>query len=122
MLAMKANARLPIHLPASLAAWGTAEFEAVIKREIEGLGPGCLPLQQGLSMSSYALDDRLEVMIISVADDPGAIQAHLGVFFSGIIAGCSCPGDPTPVEPQSEYCEMRLTIDKASAEATFAAL
>lgn len=118
---MTANSRT-IVLPRSLLAWSSPHFKDVLKQEIESLGPGHLPLQQGLSASSYALDDKVEVMIISIADAPGLILAHVGIFFSGIIAGCSCPGDPTPVEPQSEYCEVRLAIDKTTAEATVATL
>lgn len=103
-------------LPESLKAWKSPDFEDVLKREIEQLPPAQLPLQQGLSASSHALDDPLSVMIISVADEPGFIHARVGVFYSGIIGGCSCADDPTPVEPQGEYCEVLLAIDKTTAE------
>jgi hypothetical protein len=39
------------------------------------------------------------------------------VFFSGILSGCSCADDPTPVEAQAEYCELAIAIDTASGEA-----
>ena len=107
-----------IRLPAALDAWNSTEFMAALKREIERLDGGQLPLQQGLTASSHALDDRFEAMIIGVADDPGFIRARVGVFFSGLITGCSCADDPTPVEPQNEYCELLFTIDKTTAEAT----
>jgi len=77
-----------------------------------------LPLQQALCATSHALYDKIDVMIISVSDDPRFIHAKVGVFFSGIVAGCSCADDPTPVEPQNEYGEMRFTIDKATGETT----
>ena len=35
---------------------------------------------------------------------------------SGIIAGCSCADDPTPVDTTTEYCELQLEIDRESAE------
>jgi hypothetical protein len=105
-----------IRLPQSLAAWNTPDFEIALKRELEQLGAGQLPLQQALSSSSYALDDALCVMIISAGAAPAFIRAKVGVFFSGITAGCSCPDDPTPDSTQSEYCELTLTIDKATAE------
>lgn len=107
-----------IRLPAALDAWNSPQFMAVLKREIERLGGGQLPLQQGLTASSHALDDRFDAMIIGTADDAGFIHAKVGVFFSGIITGCSCADDPTPVEPQNEYCEMIFAIDKATAETT----
>ena len=62
----------------------------MLKREIEQLGAEQLPLQQGLTASSHALDDRFDAMIIGTADDAGFIHAKVGVFFSGIITGCSC--------------------------------
>ena len=54
-------------------------------------------------------------MIISVADDPDHIHVKAGIFYTGIIAGCSCADDPTPVDEQAEYCEVRLEINKATA-------
>lgn len=111
-----------IRLARSLHAWGTPDFEDVLKSEIERLGAEQLPLQQGLSTSSYALDDKLNVRIISVSEEASLIRAKVGIFYSGIIAGCSCAGDPTPVEEQNEYCEMLLDIDKMTAETTVSLL
>jgi hypothetical protein len=107
-----------IRLPAALNAWNSPQFMAVLKREIEQLGGARLPLQQGLTASSHALDDSFDAMIISTADESGFIRTKVGIFFSGIITGCSCADDPTPVEPQNEYCELIFTIDKSTAEAT----
>ena len=103
-------------LSKSLNAWGTPDFNAILKQEIEHLNAGQLPLQQGLSTSSIALDSRLEAMLLGVSEDAAAIRAKVGIFYSGIIAGCSCADDPSPVEEQNEYCEILLTIDKATAE------
>lgn len=111
---------MTIRLPAALNAWNTPAFAATLKRELEGLGAGGLPLQQGLAASSVALDDAYEVMVIAAEDAPGAIRARVGVFYAGIVAGCSCADDPTPVEPQHEYCELLLAIDKATAETAVA--
>jgi hypothetical protein len=105
-----------IHLPEAVKAWNQPDFHATLKLEIEQLPGGQLPLQQGLSSSSHALDDAVSVMVLGASDDPGFIHARVGVFFSGIIAGCSCADDPTPVDTQNEYCELRLTIAKATAE------
>jgi len=98
-------------------AWETPDFKAVLKAEIEQLGPDELPLQQGLSTASYATDAGVEAMIISAAREEGVIRAKAGIFYKGIIAGCSCADDPTPVEEQSEYCEMQFEIDPVSGEA-----
>ncbi|MGE5028188.1 MAG: hypothetical protein ACM3JK_06915 [Betaproteobacteria bacterium] len=111
-----------IRLDKSLNAWGTPGFEAALKAEIERLGAEHLPLQQGLSTSSHALDDQLVARIISVSEKAGFIRAKVGLFYAGIIAGCSCADDPTPVEEQNEYCEVQLDINKVTAETAVALL
>ena len=70
-----------------------------------------LPLQQGLSTGSHAIDNQLEAMIIRVSGEAGVIRVKAGIFYSGIIAGCSCADDPTPVSEQSEYCVVQLDIN-----------
>lgn len=109
---------MTIRLPASAAAWGTPAFAATLKSELEQLLPGQLPLQQGLSSTSVALEDDVQIMVIRAAEEAGAIQAKVGVFYTGILAGCSCANDPTPTEPQNEYCELAVTIDPRTTEAT----
>lgn len=112
-----------IRLSRTLQAWGRPDFRAVLKAEIEQLEASQLPLQQGLSASSHVLDDKFSVMVIGVdGDDVAPIRARVGIFFSGVIAGCNCADDPTPVEAQNEYCEMQLSIDRRTAETTFAVL
>jgi hypothetical protein len=107
-----------IRLTQSLSAWGTPEFEAVLKREIAQLGGDRLPLQQGLSTSSYVVEGELDVLIHGASEDAGVIRVQAGIFYKGIVAGCSCADDPTPVDENSEYCEVQVEIDKATAEAT----
>jgi len=111
-----------IRLPAALAAWGGPDFKTALKRELESLAPGALPLQQAVSMTSYALDERITAIVLSAEAEPGFIRAKVGVFFSGLVPGCSCADDPTPVEPQNEYCELRLDIDRETAAATVTVL
>jgi hypothetical protein len=104
-------------LPGAVAAWNTPDFDAVLKREVAQLPSGILPLQQAMSFGSHALDDGISVMILGAADAGGFIQVRAGIFFSGIVAGCNCADDPTPVDALSEYCELLLAIDKDTAEA-----
>ena len=111
-----------IRLTKALSAWGTPEFESVLKKEIEQMDAGQLPLQQGLSTGSYAIDGKFNAMIISVSEDAGSIRVKAGIFYSGIIAGCSCADDPTPVNDESEYCVVQLDINKLTAETTIALL
>jgi hypothetical protein len=106
-----------LRLPESCAAWPSPQFPEVFKRELEQLDPEALPLQAGLSSTSYASGDGFEIMVIRVKEEAGVLCARVGVFYSGITAGCNCAGDPSAVEPQSEYCEIELSIDRATAEA-----
>ena len=105
-----------IRLTQSRNAFGTPAFQQVFKQEVEQLSVDQLPLQQGLSTSGYALDDPRRVMVIDVSDDANFIHAKAGIFYFGIIAGCSCADDPTPVDKNNEYCEVQFDIDKNSAD------
>lgn len=102
----------------ALLAWDSPRFNAVLKSEIEGLAAMDLPLQQGMSHGSSVSGDKFSVMIINVADGAGFIRVKAGIFYSGVIAGCSCADDPTPVDEQPEYCEVEFEIDKATAGTT----
>ena len=107
-----------IRLLHSLRAWGTPAFEAVLKQEIEQLDAAELPLQQGLARSSHVTERPFQAMLISASDDAGLLRVKAGIFYTGIIAGCSCADDPTPIEEQNEYCVLRFDIDPRTAEAS----
>lgn len=100
----------------ALAAWGRPDFAATLKGEIEQLEVDSLPLQQGLSRSSYALERPFQVMIHHIADQGDNIYVKAGVFYAGMVAGCSCADDPTPIEAQPEYCELAFVIDKRTGD------
>jgi hypothetical protein len=107
-----------ILLADALAAWGGAGFPDVLKQSVERLDPAVLPLQEGLSAGSVAVGDGLSAMLINAWGDDAFVHAKVGVFYQGIVAGCSCADDPTPVEAQPEYCVVRLDIDRRTAETT----
>ncbi len=107
-----------IRFTKALHAWGTPGFHDILKEEIERLDAAQLPLQQGLTISSHALDNDLRALILGVSEEAGSIRAKAGIFYAGIIAGCSCADDPTPVDEQNEYCVVQLDINKQTAETT----
>ena len=111
-----------IKLTKALSAWNTSGFNAILKNEIEQIDAEQLPLQQGLSQGSYVSDDNFSVMIISISEAPDFLHAKTGIFYSGIISGCSCSDDPTPIDTVSEYCVVQFDINKATSEATVALL
>lgn len=111
-----------ILLPRVLQAWKSADFEQILKREIEALDAALLPLQQGLTHSSHASDEQFHAVILRVEENPDAIEARVAIFYTGLIPGCSCADDPTPDESYAEQCELRFEIDKRSAETRVALL
>lgn len=106
-----------VKLTQSLKAWGSPVFNEVVKQELEQLGASELPLQQGLSQSSVVSNSPYQVMIIDVAEDEYLLRVKVGIFYQGIIAGCSCADDPAPVDEQTEYCIVQCLIDRKTAEA-----
>ncbi|OZA31211.1 MAG: hypothetical protein B7X93_00210 [Hydrogenophilales bacterium 17-61-9] len=107
-----------LRLQKSLNTWGTPDFEKVLKLEIERLDTRQLPLQQGLTASSHVTDRPIQAMILGVTETAARISVKAGVFYTGVIAGCNCADDPSPVDEQNEYCVIQLDIDKATAEST----
>ena len=43
-------------------------------------------------------------MLLSASEDAGLLRVKAGIFYTGIIAGCSCADDPTPIDELNEYC------------------
>lgn len=107
-----------IRLTKSLNAWGSPCFKEVLKQEIEQLDGQQLPLQQGLTVSSHVTDRPIQVMILSVTEEPARIGIKAGILYTGVIAGCNCADDPSPIDEQNEYCVVQLDIDRMTAQTT----
>ncbi len=107
-----------IRLSKALHAWGTPGFSDALKQEVEQLDAGALPLQQGLRYSSCVTPRPFQVMLLGVSEAAGSLAVRAGIFYTGVIAGCSCADDPTPVDELNEYCEVLLVIDRNSADTT----
>ena len=103
-------------LKLSLQAWNTAKFTETLKQEICSLAEKSLPLQQGLRYSSIANANGLSVAVLKVTEDNHHVKAIVGLFYTGIIAGCNCADDPSPVDEITEYCEAEFRINKTTAE------
>jgi len=111
-----------VKLEKSLSAWGTPDFTTILKQEILQLDTALLPLQQGLSGSSSVSDAPITVFVPSVTEVENALRVRAGIFYQGIIGGCSCADDPTPDSDINEYCEVQLDIDRVSAISTITLL
>lgn len=104
-----------MRFPETVAAWGGEQFGQVFKREFGALDAASLHLEKAMSASNYPVDADIELMLIGAHDQGEHLLLKVGLFFPAILAGCSCAGDPTPVDLNAEYCEAELRIDKSSA-------
>jgi hypothetical protein len=106
-------------LPDALRDWKSVAFAETLQRELEQLPPGTLPLLKGVAHGGLPNERDKQVMVLSFIDRQDSIQARVGVFFSEVMAGCSCGDEPVPLQA---YCEIQVKIHKATAEAQFAVL
>ena len=102
-----------LRLNKALSVWGTPDFGTILKQEIESLGIEQLPLQQGLLHSNYVIDTPICVVVNGIAELENIIRVRAGIFYQGVLGGCSCADDPTPIN--EEFCEISLEIDKSTA-------
>lgn len=101
-------------LPVSACAWQSGTFAQALKCEIEALGTGSLPLEQGTTQGGFVDDGNVTAVVLNVADGDQHIHSEVGVFFNEIVAGCNCGDEPESI---NVYCRLKLRIDKATAEA-----
>ncbi len=106
-------------MPNSLRDWNSELFEQTLKVEMEGFRKDVLPLAEVIGEGNTVYDNDLGVTVIDVADDERFIEAKVGVFFAEIVSCCSC-GESDPVD--EAYCEMKVKIDKSTAEAEFSVI
>ena len=109
-----------IKLTKALESWQTPDIENALQNEIKKIKPELLPLQQGLSQSSYVGDGDISVLILNITETVNSIRVKTGIIYAGIISGSCCADDPTPTSEQTEYCEVQFDIDKTTAETTIA--
>lgn len=100
-----------IKLELSLRAYGTENFREIFKQELSQLDVALLPLQQGLTTGNYVSNTPITLAIHSVSKLENCIRVKAGIFYQGIIGGCSCTDDPTPISDINEYCEVQVDID-----------
>jgi len=107
---------MPIFV-SSLRHFGSDSFPATLKRELETLGSGVLPLERGTTQGGRVDDSNISATIIRVGEDDQFVRALVGVFFNEIVGGCSCGDEPVA---ENAYCEIQVLIDKQTGEAEFA--
>jgi hypothetical protein len=104
-------------LKASASAWGTDSFSSTLKAEMERLRNGVLPIAHVIGDGNRLDDSDLGMIVNAVRDDETHIYAKVGVFFTEIVACTTCSGGSGMCD--EAYCELTMTIDKATGAALF---
>ena len=105
-----------VKLPESLQQWQSASFDKTLKKELEALPAGTLPLADALTRCGSVDDSNISAIVISSSGLDGRIQSRVSIFFTEIVAGCVCGEDPVP---ENAHCEMLVSIDTGTGEADF---
>ncbi|MES9844615.1 MAG: hypothetical protein ABW162_14485 [Candidatus Sedimenticola sp. PURPLELP] len=109
-----------VRLQNSLNAWNSDVFPSTLKEEIEKLRSDVLPIAHVIGQGNKLDDSDLGVIVNEISDDPQQIRAKVGVFFAEIVDCVTCCGGNGMHD--EAYCELEVTIDKASGEASFSPL
>lgn len=97
-------------------AWGTSDFPFDFKQEL-AQNVKQLPLHQALIQGNQVANEPVTVMINSVTENNGLIQISAGIFFKGLLVGCSCSDDPGGPSETNEYCEVQVELDRETSAA-----
>ena len=104
-------------LKASAGVWGTETFSSTLKAELESLRSGVLPIAHAIGDGNRLDDSDLGIIVNEVRDDTEYIYAKVGVFFAEIVTCTTCSGGSGMCD--EAYCELAVTIDKATGATTF---
>ncbi len=105
-----------LQLQQSRQHWTSDQFAQVFKAELAAQDSTSLPLQQNLSYSSNVSDEPVSAVILKRSESDDCYIVDACIFFSGIIAGCSCADDPTPLDLHNESCELTFYIDRHNGQ------
>lgn len=102
-----------IYLPNSLAAWPGEGFSAALKAELSTFPPPVLSLSRIRPVGA----NPITVTVLHIDTDTQVITARLGIFYTEILAGCSCGDEP---QPEDCYGEFELRLDRSNGQAELA--
>ena len=100
-------------LDIAMQHWNTDEFPEALVRELQALHPDVLLLHKAGNWGGPRDSDDFNITVLNITNDEQQVHARIGVFFTEIIAGCSCGDEPAPI---NGYCELLLRINKSTAE------
>lgn len=106
-----------VRLEAALQAMGNPDFKDVLRNELLRQDALSRPLQLGLTYGTVALLDKVNIDILALEEGLSGPRIRAAVHYSSITTGCSCSDEPNPLSMMSEYVELQIDIDRATAEA-----
>ena len=103
--------------PKALAAWCTADFITMLKREVEVHSAVRAALAR--SMNGFgAIDEPITVMVLGADEQGEIVEARITILYTVTETVYSCP-DCSAEDVVHGACEMTVRIDKRTAAATF---
>lgn len=106
-----------IRLSKAVSSWGTPEFNACLKEELEATLLDELPLEKVVLQGGVLDPQTLAIMVLSFTDAGDCLIGRVALMFDEIVGGCSCGDDPAPT---TTYRELHISIDKRTTEVTLA--
>lgn len=104
-----------VRFPDSLTAFGGADFESVLNREIRAQH-WHIPIQDFCRAGAWpAFDEELRISVHNAEEDGETVRVTAFVSFDPTVP--SYCNDQHHVEPADGF--LKIAIDKATAEATF---
>ncbi len=92
------------------------DFRSVLVEELLALDSGTLPLHKGSNRGGPIDESNLMISVLGVDESEPRVDVRIGVFFNEIISGGSCLDEDTL---ENAYCEIRVSINRESAEVEF---
>lgn len=103
-------------LSRSAACGATPQLASTFIEEVQALPAGSLPLEAAMAQGNMVSGEPLQVMVNGIDADDHWLRIRAGIFFSSVIAGCSCADDPTPIDTLNEYAELDFRISLVDGE------
>jgi len=109
-----------VKLIKSLNYWGTDNFSNVLKMELLELDVNNLPLDKATTAGKFIKDSEIGITVLAISENEENIKAKIGVMFTET-QWAYCCGEEEPMTSNA-YCEVKITINKLTANTIFIVL
>jgi hypothetical protein len=70
-----------------------------------------------MAQGNLVAAEPVRVMMLTSGEGEHCLHALVGLLFAGIIGGCQCADDPTPLDALPEYAVLEIRIDHKTGTA-----